>query len=151
MRQRLFLQSLFGAAIALSLTVQLDDTQARVTAGVPDRYEGSWVCQTAQPGYNIVPPHADPSRPATSTLTTPPTVVIHKFTLRADGTYEASNVKGAYSFNPSTKTVTWLAGPHHGALTKTELGQRAKDAPTIGFVMNKRFYGCFMPKPAPRQ
>ena len=151
MRPRLFLRSLFGAAIAVALTVQLDHTQARGTAGVPDRYEGSWVCQTAQPGYNIVPPHADPSRPATSTLTTPPTVVIHKFTLRADGTYEASNGKGTYTFDPSTKTVTWVDGPHHGAVTKTELAQRAQGAPSIGFVMNKRYYGCFMPKPAARR
>ncbi len=77
--------------------------------------------------------------------------MVHKFTLRADGTYEASNTKGTYSFDPSTKTVTWVDGPHHGALTKTKLGQRAKGAPTIGFVMNKRYYGCFMPKSVPRQ
>jgi hypothetical protein len=149
-RPRCLLGSWLGAAIGLSLTVQIHDTDADATTGVPDRYQGRWVCQTARPGYNLVPPHADPSRPASSTLITPPTVAVHTFTLRADGTYEASNVKGTYAFDPATTTVRWLGGPHQGALTKTELGQRENGAPKIGFVLNRRYYGCFLPKPAPR-
>jgi hypothetical protein len=139
--------SFVGAAIGLAPTAQSQAGLASPTNGVPPRYAGSWVCQSAQPGYNITPPHADPSRPATSTLRTPPTVVVHKFTLGTDGTYEASNARGTYSFDPATKAITWLAGPHLGTVTKTELSQRANGAPSIGFVLSNRYYGCFMPQP----
>lgn len=50
MRRRLLVQSLAGAAVGLSLTVQIHGTHARATTGVPARYEGSWICQTSQPG-----------------------------------------------------------------------------------------------------
>jgi hypothetical protein len=65
--------------------------------------------------------------------------------------YEASNTRGTYSFDPATKTITWLAGPHGGTVTKTELSQRANGAPSINVVLHNRHYGCFMPQPAPQR
>jgi hypothetical protein len=98
------------------------------------------------PGYNVLPPSADMSQPMTNRWTTPPTVAVLKFSLRADGRYEATDAKGHYSLDPATRTITWLDGPYRQALTKTQAGKRDNGAPSLGFVMNKRYYGCFMPE-----
>jgi hypothetical protein len=103
--------------------------------------------QTFQPGYNMTRPHADPSQPHTDRMTTPSTVAALKFSLRSDGTYEASNARGHYVFDPATKAITWLDGPHQKAMTKTQIGKRDNGAPKLGFVMNKRYYGRFLSKP----
>jgi hypothetical protein len=115
------------------------------TRGVPEPFVGDWVCQTATPGYNLLLPSSDPSQPLTNKATTPPMVVVQKFSLRADGTYETPNAVGHYSFDPAKSTLAWLDGPHK-AVTKTELGKRDDGAPKMGFVANGRYYGCFKPK-----
>jgi hypothetical protein len=96
-------------------------------------------------------PHAaaDPSRPLTNKTTTPSTVVILKFSLSADGTYKTAAGRGHYTFDARTKALTWLDGPHEKRVTKTELGERENGAPKMGFTLNKRPYGCFMPKSQP--
>ena len=76
--------------------------------------------------------------------------MIMEFVLKADGTYEASNTKGHYSFDSATNAITWLDGPHQKSVTKTQIGKRENGAPKMGFVLNKRYYGCFMPKPRPK-
>lgn len=70
-----------------------------------------------------------------------------KFVLMADGTYEASNTKGHYSFDSATNAITWLDGPHQKVITKTQIGKRENGAPKIGFVLIDRYYRCFMPRP----
>lgn len=149
---RCFMLALLGAVVSIApvASAQHGSTESEKKKGVPEEYAGNWVCQTFQPGYNILRPHADLSRPHTDTMSTPSTVVVLKFSLRKDGTYEAPNAKGHYSFDSATKTITWLDGPHEKTMTKTELGKRENGAPKMGFVMNKRYYGCFKPKPAPR-
>lgn len=87
---------------------------------------------------------------STNRMSTPSTVVVLNFSLRADGTYEASNTKGHYAFDPATRAIIWLDGPHQKAITKTQIGSRENGAAKIGFVLNKRYYGCFMPKPRPK-
>ena len=141
MASRYFMAIAFGAVIS-SVAPAL-----HAQAGVPARYAGNWVCQTTMPGYNILLPSADPSQPLTNKATTPSTVAVVKFSLSANGTYETAAAKGHYSFDSRTKTVTWLDGPHEKTVTKTELGERQNGAPTMGLVMNQRYYGCFMAKP----
>jgi hypothetical protein len=121
----------------------VDDPAAK---GVPDPYAGNWICQTAVPGYNILPPHADPSQPATNKMSTPPTTVVVKFSLKTDGTYTAQNSKGHYSFDSATKQIAWLDGPHQKTFSKTQIGKRDNGAPKLGFVMGKRYYGCYLKK-----
>jgi hypothetical protein len=101
------------------------------------------------PGYNVRPPHADPSRPLTDKLTTPPSVQILKFSLSTDGTYESVGTKGRYAFDAATNAITWIDGSHATGFSKTQLGRRDNGAPKMGFVLNKRYYGCF--KPARRE
>ena len=134
--------SIVFAAVLIGLA-----TSVPAQTAVPARYAGDWVCQTAMPGYNILLPSADPSQPLTNKATTPPTVAVLKFSLRTDGTYQTATAKGHYSFDSKTKAVTWLDGPHESTFTKTELGDRANGAPSMGLVLNGRYYGCFMPKP----
>lgn len=122
---------------------------ASAQQGVPEQYAGNWVCQTFQPGYNVLPPNADLSQPMTSKLTTPSSVAVLKFSIRTDGTYEAPNTRGHYAFDPETKAITWLDGLHHQSFTKTQVGKRENGAPKMGFVLNKRYYGCFLSKPRP--
>ncbi len=83
------------------------------------------------------------AQPLTNKSTTPSTVAVLKFSSRTDGTYETAAAKGHYSFDPKTKTLTWLDGPHERTLTKTELGDRENGAPKIGLVLNGQSYGCF--------
>jgi hypothetical protein len=73
--------------------------------------------------------------------------MILKFSLRNNGTYSTANATGHYTFDPSTRAVTWLDGPHQNAFSETELGRRKDGAPSMGFVTNKRRYGCFIAKP----
>jgi hypothetical protein len=109
-------------------------------------YTGDWVCQALRPGYNVRPPNADASQPLTNNMTTPSTVTVLKLTLRTDRTYVAADGGGRFALDPATKTITWLDGPYRDALTKTQLGRRDNGAPTLGFVKDKRYYGCFKPE-----
>jgi hypothetical protein len=116
---------------------------------IPSEYLGDWVCQTSVPGYDLRPPHADTSQPLTNTMKTSPSVQILKFSLLTDGTYESGDAKGRYAFNSATKEITWLDGSHASTFSKTEIGRRDDGAPKMGLLMNKRYYGCFKPKPRP--
>jgi hypothetical protein len=116
-------------------------------ASVGEReYTGDWVCQTFMPGYNIRPPHADTSQPLTNNMTTPSTVAVLKLSLRTNGTYVTAGGGGRFALDPAAKTITWLDGPYRDALKKTKLGRRDNGAPTLGFVKDKRYYGCFKPE-----
>lgn len=126
------------------------EPQKQEPKGVPEPYAGKWICQTSMPGYNILLPSADPSQPQTNKTTTPPTVMLLKFSLKADGSYESADGKGHYSYNDTTKSITWLDGPHEKKMTKTQLSKRDNNAVKIGLVFNRRYYGCFMPKAEPR-
>src|SRR5262247_1291705 len=120
MLRRFFILILFGAVVSVApLTkAQKGDAENQRAKGVPEQYAGNWVCQTYMPGYNLLRPHADISRPATDKITTPSTVAVLKISLRTDGVYEASNAKGHYSFDSATKAITWLDGPHEKTITK---------------------------------
>jgi hypothetical protein len=139
------IRTLFFAA-SLAATASTVLLAQGTTKTVPEQFVGDWVCQTATPGYNLLLPSSDPSQPLTNKATTPPMVVVQKFSLRADGTYETPNAVGHYSFDPAKSTLAWLDGPHK-AVTKTELRKRDNGEPTMGFVANGRYYGCFKPKP----
>src|SRR5215510_13175546 len=143
---RLILAALIVAFHTMPAVEAQRRSQGDETKKVPGQYTGNWVCQTSLPGYNILLPSADPSQPMTNKSTTPPTVNVVKFSLKADGTYETATAKGRYSFDSATKAVTWLDGPHKETFTKTQLSNRKDGAPSIGFVLNKRYYGCLMPK-----
>jgi len=149
MVRRFFMLVLFGAVVSIAFVAkaQKGSTENQRIKGIPEQYAGNWVCQTSQPGYDIVRPHADLSQPQTNRMSTPSTVMIMKFVLKADGTYEASNTKGHYSFDSATNAITWLDGPHQKVITKTQIGKRENGAPKIEFVLNDRYYGCFMPRP----
>ena len=123
---------------------------AGAPSGVATEYAGDWVCQAVRPGYNIRPPHADTSQPLTNQMTTPSTVVVLKLTLRPDGTYKAADGTGRFALDPAARTITWLDGPYRTALTKTQVGRRDNGAPKLGFVKDKRYYGCFKPQPKGR-
>jgi hypothetical protein len=148
MLRQFFMLFLFGAVVSVAPLVkaQKESQENRRAKGVPEQYAGNWVCQTFMPGYNILLPSADMSQPQTNKTTTPSTVVVLKFSLGTDGVYEASKAKGHYSFDSATKGITWLDGPHQKTFTKTQLGKRDNGAPSMGFVLNKRYYGCFKPK-----
>jgi hypothetical protein len=135
-------KNLFAFVLVLSFAF-VQTTWARDATAVPDEYVGDWVCQTFTPGYSIVPPHADRSQPQTNRVTTPATVQILKFSVRADGTYSTPNATGRYSFDQATRAVTWIDGPHRSTLTQTQLGKRDNGAPKMEFVASKRRYGCF--------
>jgi len=138
---------LFGAAVSIaSLVNPQKGNTGQKAKGVPEQYAGNWVCQTSMPGYNLLPPNADLSRPATSRITTPPTVAVLKLSLKSDGSYEALNAKGHYAFDSETKSISWLDGPNQKTITKTELSKRKNGDPAMGFIFNKRYYGCYMPK-----
>jgi hypothetical protein len=147
MGKRVFQMALLGALFGISTVAQPQTaaTMSKAPKGVPGEYVGRWVCQSVAPGYNIRPPNADLSQPMTDKMTTPSTVVVIKFSLRADGSYQAPNAKGHYSFDPATKAITWLDGLHQKTFTKTQIGERPNGAPKIGFTMLKRYWGCFMP------
>jgi len=152
MLRRFFILILFGAVVSVApLTkAQKGDAENQRAKGVPEQYAGNWVCQTYMPGYNILLPNADMSQPQTNKASAPSTVAVLKFSLKTDGVYEASNAKGHYSFDPATKAITWLDGPHQKSITKIQIGKRENGAPKMGFVLNKRYYGCFMSKPRPK-
>lgn len=152
MLRQLFILVLFGAVVSVAPVVkaQKGNAENQRAKGVPEQYAGNWVCQTFMPGYNILLPSADMSQPQTNKASTPSTVVVLKFSLRTDGVYEASSGKGHYSFDSEKKAITWLDGPHQKTITKTQIGKRENGAPKMGFVLNKRYYGCFMSKPRPK-
>jgi hypothetical protein len=152
MVRRFFILILFGAVVSIApvIRAQKGSAENQRAKGVPEQYAGNWVCQTYMPGYNILLPNADMSQPQTNKTTTPSTVAVLKFSLRADGAYEAPNAKGHYSFDQATKAITWLDGPYQKSITKTQIGRRENGAPKMGFVLNKRYYGCFMSKPRPK-
>jgi hypothetical protein len=134
---------LFACVVLVLSFAFVQTTRAQDAQPVPDEYVGDWVCQTFTPGYNIVPPHADLSQPQTNRATTPATVQILKFSVRADGTYSTPNATGRYSFNQATGAVTWIDGPHQSTLTQTQLGKCDNGAPKMEFLSGKRRYGCF--------
>jgi hypothetical protein len=148
MRAWLVVGLLLGAGLGISLAVPSRGAApaAGKTSAVEAEYTGDWVCQTFMPGYNIRPPSADASQPLTNHMTTPSTVVVLKLTLRTDGTYVTADGRGRYALDQAARTVTWLDGPHREALMKTQLGRRDNGAPTLGFVKDKRYYGCFKPE-----
>jgi hypothetical protein len=115
--------------------------------GIPSEYAGNWVCQSAAPGYNLPVPVTPGQAPSQGRMTTPPSVVIIKFRLDADGTYAAANAKGRYLFNPATKTINWLDGLHREQFSKTKVSRRSNGAPTLSLIANRRYYGCFLAKP----
>jgi len=146
---RLFLLSLsYTASIVAVISIGAESTPGadQQPRAVPQQYVGSWVCQSTRPGYNLLLPSSDPSQPLTNKATTAATVIVQKLSLKGDGTYEADSGSGHYAYDPAAKSITWLNGPHRGALTKTEVGTRTDGAPRIGFVLNQRYYGCFQPK-----
>jgi hypothetical protein len=152
MVRRFVILVLFGAVAGVAPVVKAQKKSAenQRAKGVPEQYAGNWVCQTYMPGYNILLPNADMSQPQTNKTTTPSTVAVLKLSLRTDGVYEAPNAKGHYSFDPATKAIAWLDGPYQKSITKTQMGKRENGAPKMGFVLNKRYYGCFMAKPRPK-
>jgi len=146
MRRRL-LMALVTFFVILPITSgQNSPTASKQPKGVPEQYAGKWICQSVAPGYNIRPPNADLSEPMTDKITTPSKVAVMKFSLKEDGTYEAANAKGHYAFDPETKAISWLDGQHQKTFTKTQIGKRPNGAPKIGFIMLKRYWGCFMPE-----
>src|SRR6185295_18585563 len=70
-------------------------------------------------------------------------VVAIKINLKPDGTYEAPNARGHYSFDAATNAITWLDGLHHEKFTKTEIDRRPNGAPSMHFQMLQRYWGCF--------
>lgn len=147
MAKQAFLVALLSVLFGVSpvATPQSAPSMDKTPKGVPEQYAGRWICQSVAPGYNLRPPYADTSRPMTDKMTTPSTVAVIKFSLKTDGTYEAANAKGHYSFNPATKAITWLDGLHQKTFTKTQIGKRSNGAPKMGFTMLKRYWGCHMP------
>jgi len=148
MARKFFILLWLGTAVTMLGVAQVQKQEPK---GVPELFAGNWICQTSMPGYNILLPSADPSQPQTNKATTPPTVMLLKFSLKKDGSYESADGKGHYSYNDTTKSITWLDGPNEKKMTKTELSKRDNNVPKIGLVFNKRYYGCFMPKPESRQ
>jgi hypothetical protein len=117
----------------------------RETRSVPEGYTGTWVCQTASPALTTTHSNVNviTGTLEQTTTTTTPGVVAIKFTLKADGTYEAPNAKGHYSFDPASKAITWLDGLHREKFTKTEIEKRPNGAPSMHFLMLNRYWGCF--------
>jgi hypothetical protein len=148
MRAWLVVGLLLGAGLGIPPAVPSRGAEpvAGRTSAVEVEYTGDWVCQTFRPGYNIRPPSADASQPLTNHMTTPSTVVVLKLSLRTDGTYVTVDGSGRYALDPAAKTITWLDGPYREALMKTQLGRRDNGAPTLAFVKDKRYYGCFKPE-----
>ena len=109
-------------------------------------FAGNWVCQAAVPGYNLPVPVIPGQAPSMGRMTTPPSTVVIKFSLGVDGTYEAQNARGHYSFNAAKKTLDWLDGLHREEFSKTELSRRSNGAPALSLIANHRYYGCFLTK-----
>jgi hypothetical protein len=120
------------------------------TKGLPQEYTGQWVCQTAVPGQTMIHSTVNVNTGVLeqTTTTTTPGVVAVKFNLKGDGTYEAPNARGHYSFDAATNGITWLDGLHQEKFSKTEIGKRANGAPSLHFIMLKRYWGCFKPDTA---
>ena len=113
-------------------------------AGVPAEYSGKWVCQSAVPGYNLPFPVTSGPAPSTQRMSTPPSTVVITFTLNTDGTYQAPNARGHYSFHVIDKTIDWLDGLHREQFSKTELSRRSTGEPALHLHANQRYYGCFL-------
>lgn len=148
MRTRLAVGLLLVAGLGVLRAVpsQAAGPVAGTTSGLEAEYTGDWICQALRPGYNIRPPSADASQPLTNQMVTPSTVVVLKLTLRTDGTYMAADGGGRFALDPAARSIAWLDGPYRDALSKTQLGRRNNGAPTLGFVKDKRYYGCFKPE-----
>jgi hypothetical protein len=136
---------------AICTTTSIGVTQAQrdgePASGIPPEYLGDWICQSVVPGYDVRPPHADSSQPLTNRLTTTPSVQILKFSLMTDGTYESADAKGRFAFDSAANAITWLDGSYASTMSKAELGRRDSGAPKMGLLLDKRYYGCFKPKP----
>lgn len=127
--------------------------QDRVTANVveqrssvPAEYAGDWVCQSAVAGYNLPVPVVPGQAPSTQRMTTPPSMVVIKFTLAEDGTYQAANATGHYSFHAADKGISWVDGLHREQFSNTKLSRRSDGAPSLSFTANQRYYGCYLSK-----
>jgi tetratricopeptide (TPR) repeat protein len=114
--------------------------------GVPVEYAGDWVCQSAVAGYNLPVPVVPGQAPSTERMTTPPSTVVIKFTLAADGTYQAANAKGHYSFHAADKSIDWVDGLHRERFSNTKLSRRSNGEPSLSFTANQRYYGCYLSK-----
>jgi hypothetical protein len=120
--------------------------QKKLSRGVPAEYTGAWVCQTGVPGQTMIHSTVNiiSGTYESTTTTTTPGVVAMKFNLNANGTYNAPNGSGHYSFDAATKTITWLDGLHQEKITKTQIEKR-NGAPSMHFEMLQRYWGCFKP------
>jgi hypothetical protein len=146
------LVSILIVAGVMSATASIGVTQTQRAVSepateVPPEYLGNWICQSVVPGYDLRPPHADTSQPLTNRMTTAPSVQILKFSLLTDGTYESGGAKGRYAFDSAKNAINWLDGSHASTFSKTEIGRRDDGALKMGLLFNKRYYGCFKPKP----
>jgi tetratricopeptide (TPR) repeat protein len=136
--------------LAVSSAVHAQD---RVTANVveqrssvPAEYAGDWVCQSAVAGYNLPMPVVPGQAPSTQRMTTPPSTVVIKFTLAGDGTYQAANARGHYSFHAADKSISWVDGLHREQFSNTKVSRRSDGAPSLSFTASQRYYGCYLSK-----
>ena len=140
MKRGLFIALLFGVgllAVVMTQRVASTDTTAK---GLAKQYAGDWICRSVRPGLTTQPWIGDPS----SRRSTPTRLWELRFSLRADGTYQAPDAKGRYSLDPATKAITWLDGPYKKALTETQTEKRKDGTPSMGLVKDGAYYGCFM-------
>ena len=72
------------------------------------------------------------------------TGILHttRFTLRADGTYEAAGDRGRWSYDAASGRITWLEGKHTAlyADTRTEVDRQGQRI--IVSKIGKRTYRC---------
>ena len=116
--------------------------------GVPAQYSGKWVCQSAVPGYNLPFPNASGPAPSTQRMTTPPSTAVLTFTLHPDGTYEAPNARGHYSYHGTNKRIDWLDGLYQHQFSGTELSNRSNGEPALEFHAFERYFGCYLAEPS---
>ena len=133
-----------SAAVHAQDRVATDSVERR--SGVPTEYTGDWVCQSAVAGYNLPVPVAPGQAPSTQRMTTPPSTVVIKFTLDADGTYRAANAAGHYAFHAADKSISWVDGLHRERFFNTKLARRSNGEPSLSFTANQRYYGCYLAK-----
>lgn len=135
---------LISAAVHAQERVATDSVERR--SGVPTEYAGDWVCQSGVTGYNLPVPVVPGQAPSTQRMTTPPSTVVIKFTLDADGTYRAANVAGHYAYRAADKSISWVDGLHREQFSNTKLSRRSNGAPSLSFTANQRYYGCYLAK-----
>jgi Flp pilus assembly protein TadD len=144
------LKRIAWSVLVISAAVHAQDRVAtdsvERTSGMPTEYAGDWVCQSAVAGYNLPVPVVPRQAPSTQRMTTPPSTVVIKFTLDADGTYRAANAAGRYAFHAADKSISWVDGLHREQFSNTKLSRRSNGAPSLSLTANKRYYGCYLAK-----